>query len=44
VGIKKGNTQLLTQVQDALDAMIADGTAATISTKWFGEDIIYKAN
>lgn len=44
VGIKKGNTELLTQVQDALDAMIADGTAATISTKWFGEDIIYKAN
>jgi polar amino acid transport system substrate-binding protein len=44
VGIKKGNTELLTQVQDAMDAMVADGTAATISTKWFGEDIIYKAN
>lgn len=42
VGIKKGNTELQTQIQDALDAMIADGTAATISTKWFGEDIIYK--
>lgn len=42
VGIKKGNTDLQTKIQDALDAMIADGTAATISTKWFGEDIIYK--
>jgi polar amino acid transport system substrate-binding protein len=42
VGIKKGNTELLTQIQDAMDAMVADGTAATISTKWFGEDIIYK--
>lgn len=42
VGIKKGNTALQTKIQDALDAMIADGTAAAISTKWFGEDIIYK--
>ncbi|MGV8906138.1 MAG: amino acid ABC transporter substrate-binding protein [Acetobacterium sp.] len=42
VGIKKGNTELQTKIQDALDAMIADGTAAQISTKWFGEDIIYK--
>lgn len=42
VGIKKGNTELQTRIQDALDAMIADGTAAEISTNWFGEDIIYK--
>lgn len=42
VGIKKGNTELQTKIQEALNAMIADGTAATISTKWFGEDIIYK--
>lgn len=42
VGIKKGNTELQTNIQDALNAMIADGTAAQISTKWFGEDIIYK--
>lgn len=42
VGIKKGNTKLQTEIQDALNAMIADGTAAQISTKWFGEDIIYK--
>ncbi|MBC3888218.1 transporter substrate-binding domain-containing protein [Acetobacterium paludosum] len=42
VAVKKGNTELLTKLQDAIDAMIADGTAATISTKWFGEDIIYK--
>jgi polar amino acid transport system substrate-binding protein len=42
VGIKKGNTELQKKIQDAMDAMIADGTAASISTKWFGEDIIYK--
>jgi len=42
VGIKKGNTELQTKIQDAMDAMIADGTAAEISTNWFGSDIIYK--
>jgi polar amino acid transport system substrate-binding protein len=42
IGFKKGNTQLRDAVQGAIDAMIADGKAAEISTKWFGEDIMIK--
>jgi polar amino acid transport system substrate-binding protein len=38
VGVKKGNDALLKEVQKALDELIADGTAAKISEKWFGED------
>jgi polar amino acid transport system substrate-binding protein len=29
-------------LNDALDEMIEDGTAAEISEKWFGEDILLK--
>ena len=39
VGFKKGNTDLEEKVQNAFDEMIADGTAAKISEKWFGSDI-----
>ena len=42
VGFKKGNTDLEEKVQKAFDEMIADGTAAKISEKWFGKDIIVK--
>lgn len=42
VAVKKGNTELLDQIQEALDAMNEDGTAAEISTNWFGEDIVLK--
>ncbi len=42
VAIKKGNIELQTKIQEALDAMNEDGTAGEISTKWFGEDIVYK--
>ncbi|WP_340701557.1 amino acid ABC transporter substrate-binding protein [Brevibacillus borstelensis] len=42
VGVKKGNEQLLEQLQKALDAMNQDGTAAKISEKWFGEDKVLK--
>jgi len=42
VGVKKGNEDLLEKVQAALDEMNEDGTAAEISTKWFGEDIVLK--
>jgi polar amino acid transport system substrate-binding protein len=42
VAVKKGNTELLDQIQEALDAMNEDGTAAEISTNWFGEDIVIK--
>lgn len=42
VGVKKGNEELLEKVQAAIDELIADGTAAEISEKWFGEDKILK--
>ena len=42
VGVKKGNEELLNEVQKAMDELIADGTAAKISEKWFGEDKILK--
>lgn len=38
IGIKKGNEALLEELQKALDEMNSDGTAAEISTKWFGEN------
>jgi polar amino acid transport system substrate-binding protein len=38
VGVAKGNEELLNELQTAIDALIADGTAAEISEKWFGED------
>jgi len=42
IGIKKGNEELLNQLQKALDELNADGTAAKISTKWLGEDKVLK--
>ncbi|TRZ40073.1 amino acid ABC transporter substrate-binding protein [Niallia circulans] len=42
VGVKKGNEELLEKLQKALDEMNEDGTAAEISDKWFGDDIIIK--
>jgi|SRR5699024_10440556 len=42
VGVKKGNTELLNKLQDALDEMNEDGTAAKISEEWFGEDKVLK--
>ncbi|MED4534667.1 amino acid ABC transporter substrate-binding protein [Metabacillus fastidiosus] len=38
VGVKKGNDELLKDLQKALDEMNEDGTAAEISEKWFGEN------
>ncbi|MEH7522881.1 amino acid ABC transporter substrate-binding protein [Bacillus sp. JJ1503] len=38
VGVKKGNDELLKELQKALDELSADGTAAKISEKWFGAD------
>jgi polar amino acid transport system substrate-binding protein len=37
--VGKGNTGLVTEVDKALAAMMADGTYAAISKKWFNEDI-----
>jgi polar amino acid transport system substrate-binding protein len=42
VGIKKGDTKFVEAFNKALDEVIADGTAADISKKWFGEDIVLK--
>nr|MDD6334969.1 transporter substrate-binding domain-containing protein [bacterium] len=42
VGFQKDAIALGNEVQRILDEMIADGKAAEISTKWFGEDIMIK--
>ncbi|MEH7075760.1 amino acid ABC transporter substrate-binding protein [Neobacillus drentensis] len=42
IGVKKGNEVLLKNLQKALDDMNEDGTAASISKKWFGEDKVVK--
>lgn len=39
VGVKKGNTELRDKIQNALEEMAADGTLASTSEKWFGEDV-----
>lgn len=40
VGVRKEDTQLLNDLQKALDEMKKDGTSAKISIKWFGADIV----
>lgn len=40
VGVRKEDTALLAALDEALDALKANGTAADISVKWFGEDIV----
>jgi polar amino acid transport system substrate-binding protein len=42
VGVKKGNEELLNELQAALDEMNEDGTALEISENWFGEDKVLK--
>jgi len=42
VGTRKGDTELSAKLDKALDDMKADGTAAKISTQWFGKDIVKK--
>ncbi|NDP38337.1 MAG: amino acid ABC transporter substrate-binding protein [Rhodoferax sp.] len=42
VGTRKSDTELLSKLDKALDDMKADGTAAKISTQWFGKDIVKK--
>lgn len=42
VGARKDDIELMAKLQKTLDAMKADGSAANISTKWFGKDIIKK--
>ncbi|MDR2710829.1 MAG: amino acid ABC transporter substrate-binding protein [Burkholderiales bacterium] len=40
VGVRKDDTALLAKLQKAMDDMRKDGSAAKISEKWFGKDII----
>lgn len=42
VGFRKEDIAFGLAVQEQLDAMIADGTAAAISEKWFGTDALFK--
>ncbi|MDR3300626.1 MAG: amino acid ABC transporter substrate-binding protein [Candidatus Accumulibacter sp.] len=40
VGMRKADTELMGKIDQALDDMKADGSAAAISEKWFGKDIL----
>ena len=42
VGIRKTDVLLTAEIDKLLQQMKSDGTANTISQKWFGKDIIYK--
>ncbi|HRD90930.1 MAG TPA: amino acid ABC transporter substrate-binding protein [Accumulibacter sp.] len=42
VGTRKDDGELMARLQKTLDEMKNDGSAAAISTKWFGKDIIRK--
>ena len=44
IGFRNEDIALGVAVQGILDEMIADGTAAEISKKWFGEDLLYKTD
>ena len=40
IGCRKGEKDLADKINSAIKALIDDGTAADISTKWFGKDIV----
>lgn len=40
IGFRAGETELTNKVNDAIKALIDDGTAAEISNSWFGKDIV----
>lgn len=42
IGFRKSDTELTQAVNDALNVLIEEGTAAEISNEWFGEDIVVK--
>jgi polar amino acid transport system substrate-binding protein len=42
VGTRKEDAELVGKIDKALDDMKADGSAAAISTQWFGKDILKK--
>jgi cystine transport system substrate-binding protein len=37
--VRKGNPELVKEINRALDSMRKDGTLAQISMKWFGQDV-----
>ena len=41
IGFEKSNTELRDKVNDAIKALIDNGKAAEISSKWFGKDIVF---
>lgn len=43
IGLRKGNAELKTALDEALLSMIKDGTLSKLSIKWFGEDVAPKA-
>lgn len=42
IGFRKADTELRDAVNEAINALIEDGTAAQISTDWFGADIVVR--
>ena len=42
IAFKKGNDDLKTKVEGAIDKLIENGKAAEISNKWFGKDVLFK--
>ena len=40
IGCRRGDTELANKLNEALAALIEDGTAAEISNKWFGRNIV----
>ena len=40
IGFRLGDKALRDKFQEVLNAMIADGTAAAISEKWFGDNVL----
>lgn len=42
IGFRKGETDLADKVNEAIDTLIENGEAKTISEKWFGEDRLVK--
>ena len=42
IGFRLDDVELRNEIDSILDALVADGTTATISNTWFGEDIFRK--
>ena len=40
MGLRKEDTELLTKLQEAINGMKQDGSAAKIAEQWFGKNII----